>query len=320
MRPHGSQAQRVRLVQILLYPLPVDLVGARIARQRVHVACVLLETLQILVAVIEEDVLIVEMVPGQQQAHGGGEREPAVRAVGGETLIARIGRRHARQILRIGERVQAQMLVADAHVRCREVHVLQTRGIPRREGEILFYQSRRLPGADNLVGRQPAQTHQPRIVHDALELPDGFHEFRRRAAVYLLRNDMPAAQGAEIALLPAAFFRRLRQIDVAPVVQVGPLVEMPLESAREETRILFLQVGSVAFAHEPVLLVQNGKRGQDFQCLAPRPMQRLVLRSRYGVQFGKHDLECRRDVRILREDAALFHRQQRELRFERRSL
>ncbi len=78
------------LVQIFLYPFTVYLVGAAVTRQRVHVAGGLLELAQILGRVVDEQVLVHNMVAGQQYTYGCGERQAAVAAVGGETLVARI--------------------------------------------------------------------------------------------------------------------------------------------------------------------------------------------------------------------------------------
>jgi len=63
------------------HPLPVDLVAARVARQRLHIACGLLETPQVLRAVVEEDVLVPNVVARQEQSHGRGETQPAVASI-----------------------------------------------------------------------------------------------------------------------------------------------------------------------------------------------------------------------------------------------
>ena len=78
---HRGQPFRVRLVQVFLDPSLVDLVGAGVAGERVHVPGGLLEAFQVLPVVVDEDVLVVAMVAVQQHAHRGGERQAAVRAV-----------------------------------------------------------------------------------------------------------------------------------------------------------------------------------------------------------------------------------------------
>ena len=82
VRADGGQALRVGDVEILLYPLLVDLIGARITCQRLHVPCLLLEAFKIGVAVLDENVLVVDVVAGQHQAHGSGKGKAAVASVG----------------------------------------------------------------------------------------------------------------------------------------------------------------------------------------------------------------------------------------------
>jgi len=69
VRPDRGQPERVRLVQISVDPLLVDLVRARVACQRVHVAGALLEAAQVLGAVVQKEPLVVDVVARQQQAH-----------------------------------------------------------------------------------------------------------------------------------------------------------------------------------------------------------------------------------------------------------
>ena len=69
-------------VEILLYPLFVNLIGTGIAGKRVHVACLFLKPLQVIIAVLDEEVLIVDMVARQHQAGGSGKGHTAVAAVG----------------------------------------------------------------------------------------------------------------------------------------------------------------------------------------------------------------------------------------------
>lgn len=125
---YGGKAEAMRLVEILVDPLLVYLVGTRIARERLHIAGAFLETLQILLAVVDQQILVINMVARQQQADGRGERQTAVRwSV--ESFVTGIGSHIARQVFRVGERVQAQDIVADAHLPGREGDVLQAGGI-----------------------------------------------------------------------------------------------------------------------------------------------------------------------------------------------
>ena len=121
---HGGKAEAVRFVEILVDPLLVYLVGTRVARERLHIAGAFLETQQILLAVVDQHVLVIDVVARQQQADGRGERQAAVGAVGGELLVTGVRGHIARQVFRVGERMQAQDIVADAH-------------LPRREGDVL---------------------------------------------------------------------------------------------------------------------------------------------------------------------------------------
>ena len=122
----GGKAEAVRFVQVLVDPLLVDLVGARVARERLHVAGTFLETLQILLAVVDQHILVVDMVARQEQPHGRGERQSAVAPVGRELLVAGVGRHCGGHVLRIGKRMQAKDIVAHTHLIRREGDVLQT--------------------------------------------------------------------------------------------------------------------------------------------------------------------------------------------------
>ena len=69
-------------VEIFLYPLFVNLIASAVSCKRVHVACLLLKPLQVVIAVLDEDVLIIDMVAGQHQTYGSGKGKSAVAAVG----------------------------------------------------------------------------------------------------------------------------------------------------------------------------------------------------------------------------------------------
>ena len=171
------------------------------------------------------------MVAGEQQPHRGGEGEAAVAPVGGELLVTGVGSHLARQVFRVGEGVQTQAVVADAHLPCRKFDVLQGDVTFRHEREVAFYQPRLTLRPHNLVGGEAAQPDKPAVVHDTLELFAGFHELGRGFPVQLFRDDVPSAQRAEVALHPATLLRRLGQVEVAGVFQVRTLVEVTLERA-----------------------------------------------------------------------------------------
>ena len=78
---NGGQPLRVGYVEILLYPLFVNLIASAVSCKRVHVACLLLKPLQVIITVLDEEVLIIDMVAGQQQANGSGKGQSAVASV-----------------------------------------------------------------------------------------------------------------------------------------------------------------------------------------------------------------------------------------------
>ena len=166
------------------------------------------------------------MVAGEQQPHGGGEGEAAIAPVGGKPFISGVGRHLTGHILRIGEGVQAQAVITDAHFPRREVDVLQGRVTFGHEREVTLYQSGGLLRPDKLVGGEAAQPDKAAVVHDALELFGGFHELPGGFPVQLLRDDMSPAQRTEVALHPVTFLCRLGQVEVAGVFQVRTLVEV----------------------------------------------------------------------------------------------
>ena len=66
-----------------------------------------------------------------------------------------------------------------------------------------------MPAITYLVGGEAAQPDKAAVVDDALELFRSLHELRGGFLVQLLRDDMPPAQRAEIALHPVTLLRRL---------------------------------------------------------------------------------------------------------------
>ena len=70
-------------IEVLLYPLLVDLIASTIACQRVHVSRLLLKALKGCITILNEEVLIVDMVAGKEQAHRRGKAQTAVTAISG---------------------------------------------------------------------------------------------------------------------------------------------------------------------------------------------------------------------------------------------
>ena len=127
--------------------------------------------------------------------------------------------------------------------------------------------------ADNLFIRQARETNKTAFVHNPLKLPGGFEELAGGILVaYLLGDDMSSAEGGKVALLPVAVLGCLGQEQVAGVMEEWSLIEVALETAREETHLLLLQVRAVALLDELVLLVHDTIGGQDLDCLYPRRM------------------------------------------------
>ena len=173
-------------------------------------------------------------------------------------------------------------------------------------------------GAGHLVRIQAAQPYVPGIVHDALELFHRLKETLRRLLVgYLPGQQEAAAEGAEVTLPTVALTGGLRQVQVASVVQEGPFVEVPLVAACKEA--LFLPAGfrAVGLLDEPVLLAHHAVFGQYLDGFYPGGVHGLVLVRRHRIQFGKLHLESHGQVCILAHDAAVLHRQQGELAFQR---
>ncbi|CCY05087.1 predicted protein [Eggerthella sp. CAG:1427] len=318
MRTDGGQTERVRLVQILVYPLLVDGVASGVPRKRLHIAGGLLEAFQILVAVVDEDILVIQVVARQEQTERTGERETAIAPVGGQPLVTTVRGDLRRHIVHIREGMQAETLVPDAHFISGESDVLQAGCLLRGEREVLLDQSRLLPRSRNLVIREAAQADKAGIVHNPCELVCRFKEFQYGVLVAdFLRDDEAPAQRVEVALPATALFGGLRQEQVTPMVKERTLVEVPLETAAQKAHLLLLKLRFVTLLDKPVLLVYDAEVRQHLDCLAPRPVYGFVLRCGHGVDFGERHLESDRDVRILRHDAAVLHAHQRKLALQR---
>ena len=107
-----------------------------------HIACCLLELTQHLRRVIDEEVLVHDVVAGEQHPDRCGKRETAIATVCRETLVTAVGSHACRQVFGIGERVQAEVVVANLHLASSEGDVLQAGGILLREREILLDDAR----------------------------------------------------------------------------------------------------------------------------------------------------------------------------------
>lgn len=90
VRTDGSESLAVRLVQVLLNPFTVDLVGAAVTGQRVHVAGGLLEFPQVLRRIVYEEILVHDMVAREQYPYRCGKGQAAVAAVRGQPFITAV--------------------------------------------------------------------------------------------------------------------------------------------------------------------------------------------------------------------------------------
>lgn len=251
----------------------------------------------------------------------GREREPALRAVGRETLVAEVRRNALRQEIQIRERVHREQFVADAHHARVEADVLVDCGLPLvRECEVTGQQPRIGIRADDLRLREAVDPQQPRIVQDALHLGNALQKAGHGLPVAdLLRDDEAPAQHGRGTRLPQPFGGALRDEKVADVAQKGTLVEVTLIGPGEK-RAFGLGIGCfVTLLDEEVLLVDDGVVRENLQRLDPGGVQRLVLLGRQGEELRERHAEGGRHVGELRKDAVPLDGQQWEFRLEGRS-
>ena len=90
-----------------------------------HVARLFLETVQVLLAVLDKEVLVEKVIAREHKADGRGEGESAVAAVGREALVAAVGGDHGGEVVGVAERVQAEPIVAHPNEIGAEADVLE---------------------------------------------------------------------------------------------------------------------------------------------------------------------------------------------------
>ena len=120
-----SQPLRPREVKVFLNPRLVNLIAPGITRQRVHVTRLFLETVQVILTVLDKEVLVEEVIAREHESDGRGEGESAVTAVGRKALVAAVGGDHGGQVVGVAERVQAQPVVAHPNEIGAEADVLE---------------------------------------------------------------------------------------------------------------------------------------------------------------------------------------------------
>lgn len=256
MAAHGLQSVAMRLIQVFVQPLLVDLVAAAVPGKRLHVLCRLLETGKVFVAVIYEYPLVVDMVAGQHHAHGGGIAQTAVRAVCREAFVPPVRPHFSRQIVKVGERVQAEPLISDTHPVRIQLHVLQHGSSVCRERKVPFDNARFVFRSRNLFRGQPFQPDKPAVIDDTFKLSHRFHESLHRFLVPdFLRHQKTTAERVPVALLPGALFGGLGEEQVAGVVQVGTFVEVAFKTAGEKAEFVPADVRLVFLRDENISLI-----------------------------------------------------------------
>ena len=215
--------------------------------------------------------------------------------------------------------MQAEVVVAHLHFPRSEREVLQAGGVLLREREILLDDTGRSVRPGYLLIRQARDAEQAAVVHDTLELPAAFQKTGDGFLVlHLPGDDESPCQGVETAGRAAVLPRGLGQEQVAGVLQVRTLVEMPLETAAQETEVVLADVRLVALLHEEVLLVHDAVVRQHLDRFRPCRMDRLVFRLCEREKFGQFHPVGHGNVRILADDTPVLYREQRKFAFQRR--
>ena len=65
VRSDRGKSVRVCLIEVLLYPLFIDLVATAVSWKRVHIACWFLKLSEVLIGIVQKQVLVVNMVTTQ---------------------------------------------------------------------------------------------------------------------------------------------------------------------------------------------------------------------------------------------------------------
>ena len=229
MRPNRSQSLRVRQVEILLYPLLVDLIASAITRQRVHIPRLLFKAFKVGIAIFNEEILIVDVVARKKQAHGSRKTQSAITAVGRKSFIACIGMHTCGEVVRIAQRVQAKHLVAHTYKVCPQTNILQRSVLTLRKRKVSIEESSLFFRTDEFILSHSRQTKMVTIIDNPLKLVYGFQEFRHRFLIFnVFGDEMPTAQGREITLLCHALLGRLGEKEINRVMEVRSLIEMSL--------------------------------------------------------------------------------------------
>ncbi|GFH98073.1 hypothetical protein IMSAGC004_00459 [Bacteroidaceae bacterium] len=126
--------------------------------------------------------------------------------------------------------MQTEHLVADSHLLCRKVYVLQTGNILHRERHIFLNKTGRLFCTDKFIIGKTAQPDIAGIVDDTLELLNRLHELDNHLVIEFLRGYPASAERRKVALLTRPFLRGLCQEQITLVGEIRTLVEMTLKA------------------------------------------------------------------------------------------
>ena len=153
--------------------------------------------------------------------------------------------------------MQTQHLVANSHLLCREVYILQTGYILHRERHIFLDKPGRLLCADKFIIGETAQPDKSGVIDDTLELFNRFHELDNHFVIQFFGCQTPSAESREVALLTRPFLRGLCQEQITLVGEIRTLVEMTFKAPVKKRQIIFLKFRLISFTDEPVLLMHH---------------------------------------------------------------
>ena len=278
-----------------------------------HVSCALLKLLQVRITVFNNKQLVVDVVAREQQSHGCGKGQPAVRAVGGQLFVPAVGTDSRRQIVAVRKGVQAEDVIPYSHFFGTEGNIFERSVVFSLQGKVAFQQPARFA---DFVGSQAFQRDKSAVVQYPFELIDAFRESNDAFFVLdFLWQNRSAAQRAEIALLCHPLSGGFGDKKEALVIEIRTFVEMPFKTPAEETQSLFLYFGLIVFFDKPILLMHDGKIRQNFHGFVPGGVDCRVFGRGYGKEFGQFYPERRRYIGIFRYDAVILNGQQRKLIF-----
>ena len=111
--------------------------------------------------------------------------------------------------------------------------------------------------------------------------------------------------------------RGFRKEQVTGMLQIRPLVEMAFETAAQKAQVFLADIRLISLFDEEVLLMHDAVVRQDLYRFCPGGVHGLVLGTCQREQFRQFHPVCHGNVRILADDAAVLHGQQRKLAFQR---